>query len=229
MLVSKCGSPVPGVEGDSVVAPSSTQSIDRSLKNLKTNHIDVMLLHSCDLATLQKGEALGALVKAREAGKIRFCGYSGDNEPAAYAATLPDIAVVETSINICDQANIDMVLPAARKHNVGIIAKRPVANAAWRTDHAGIYTNYVKLYQDRFKKMNLDPASLGLHGPPAQAWPEIALRFTLAQEGVNTAIVGTTNPGQRAQQHRHRRKGPAPGRRREKNPRRVRRGGKDCG
>ena len=68
--------------------------------------VDVMLLHSCDLATLQKGEALGALVKARDAGKIRFAGYSGDNEAAAWAAAHPDIAVLETSISIADQRNI---------------------------------------------------------------------------------------------------------------------------
>ena len=45
-------------------------TVDRSLRNTKTDHLDVMLLHSCNLETLQKGEAIGALVKARDAGKI---------------------------------------------------------------------------------------------------------------------------------------------------------------
>jgi aryl-alcohol dehydrogenase-like predicted oxidoreductase len=40
--------------------------------------------------------------------------------------------VLEISVNICDQANIDSVLPAAQRHNVGVLAKRPIANAAWR-------------------------------------------------------------------------------------------------
>jgi aryl-alcohol dehydrogenase-like predicted oxidoreductase len=42
--------------------------------------------------------------------------------------------------------------------------------------------------------MKLNPADLGFTGDPATVWPEIALRFTLSQEGVHTAIIGTTNP-----------------------------------
>jgi aryl-alcohol dehydrogenase-like predicted oxidoreductase len=195
VLISKCGGAVPGVEGQPWSEALITQTVDRSLRRLKVNRLDVMLLHSCDLDTLKRGEALGALVKAREAGKIRFAGYSGDNEAAAYAATLPDVAVIETSINIVDQANIDLVLPVAREHGVGVIAKRPIANAPWRSDHKGIYAGYVKTYRERFAAMGLSLDDLGFGGVrPEAAWPEIALRFTLAQPGVNTAIIGTTNP-----------------------------------
>jgi len=193
VLISKCGFSNVGLAGEKWSRQLIRNSIDRSLQRLKTKRIDVMLLHSCDLETLKKGEALQALLDARDAGQIRFAGYSGDNEAAAYAATLPDISVIETSISICDQANIDMVLPAARANNVGILAKRPIANAAWRRDHRGVYTGYVQTYQERFAKMNLKPEDLGFKGPPEKAWPEIALRFTLAQPGVNTAIIGTTS------------------------------------
>ena len=31
-----------------------------------------------------------------------------------------------------DQYNIDVVLPSPRKYNVGVLAKRPIANSAWR-------------------------------------------------------------------------------------------------
>src|SRR5205085_8132144 len=109
VLVSKCGSTLPDVPGAEWSAQLVAGTVDRALRQLKTDHLDVMLLHSCDLQTLKKSEALGALAKAREAGKIRFAGYSGDNEAAAYAAGLPDVAVIETSINIADQANIRMV------------------------------------------------------------------------------------------------------------------------
>jgi aryl-alcohol dehydrogenase-like predicted oxidoreductase len=187
---------VAGIDAPEFSYELVSKSVDRALKLLKTDALDVMLLHSCELAKLKQGDALRALVDARQAGKIRHAGYSGDNEAVAYAATLPDVAVVEMSINIADQANIDQGLKAAREHNVGVIAKRPIANAAWKdlSQQKGLYANYAKSYTERFAKMNLNPADLGFTGDPAKAWPEIALRFTLSQPGVSTAIVGTTNP-----------------------------------
>jgi aryl-alcohol dehydrogenase-like predicted oxidoreductase len=155
-----------------------------------------MLLHSCDLKTLKKGDALEALVRARDAGKIRFAGYSGDNDAAEYAASLPDVAVIETSVNVADQVNIDLVLPKTVANGVGVLAKRPVANAAWKDldEQPGMYKSYAKTYTERLAKIALDPAELGFSGPREQAWPELALRFTLSQPGVHCAIIGTTNP-----------------------------------
>jgi len=146
------------------------------------------------LDVLKRGEALGALVKAREAGKLRFAGYSGDNEDAVYAAGLPDVAVIETSVNICDQVNITKVLPMTQERGIGVIAKRPVANTAWRAPETlrGIYPEYSSAYRKRLSAMGLKPDDLGFAGE--EDWAEIALRFTLSQPGVHTAVIGTTNP-----------------------------------
>ena len=196
VLISKCGQSFPDLPGAAWSAQVIAATVDRSLRRLKTDRLDVMLLHSCDLATLERGEAVGALAKARDAGKIRFAGYSGDNEAAAYAADLPDIAVVQTSINIADQINLDTVLPVARKNNLGVIAKRPLANAAWKdpAQQPGIYRDYASEYHRRLKQMKLTPADLGFKGPSDDAWSELAMRFVLSQSGVHTAIIGTTNP-----------------------------------
>lgn len=133
VLVSKCGGKVAEIDVPAWSAELIGRTVDRSLKRLGTDHLDVMLLHSCDLPTLQKGEAVGALMEAVKAGKVRFAGYSGDNEAAAYAAGLGELAVVQTSINIADQANIDRVTPVAFRRHVGVMAKRPIANAAWKS------------------------------------------------------------------------------------------------
>lgn len=196
VLVSKCGTKVPDIAAPVWSSELVSQTVDRALRNLKTDHLDVMLLHSCDLKTLQKGDALGALVKARDAGKIRFVGYSGDNNTAAVAAAMPDIAVIETSISVADQANIDAVLPVCRDHHVGVIAKRPIANAAWMgvEGRVGFYGGYVKPYVDRLEQMNLSPTDVGFDNDGSDCWAEMALRFTLAQPGLHTAIIGTTNP-----------------------------------
>jgi aryl-alcohol dehydrogenase-like predicted oxidoreductase len=191
VLVSKCGQKNAEIDAPAWSDSLITQTVDRALKHLGTPQIDVMLLHSCDLSTLQKGEAIGALAKAKQAGKIKHLGYSGDNEAAAYAAGLADVEVIETSVNIVDQINIDLVLPVAVKNKVGVIAKRPIANAAWKDlkDQPGMYQSYAKTYTDRLAKLDLKPADFGFGD-----WLEPALRFTLAQPGVTTAIIGTTNP-----------------------------------
>ena len=212
VLISKCGQAFEDLPGPAWSGQVVTATVDRALKRLKTDHLDVMLLHSCDLATLKKGEAIGALVKAREAGKIKFAGYSGDNEAVAWAAANPEIAVIETSVNVADQANIDSGIAVARKNNVGVIAKRPIANAAWKdaSQQSGIYANYASEYHRRLKEMNLTPGDLGFSGSAEQVWPEVALRFTLSIPGVHTAIIGTTNPENARANIAYAQKGPLP-------------------
>lgn len=194
VLVSKCGQAFEDLPGEAWSPEVITATIDRALKRLRTDHLDVMLLHSCSRDVLEQGDALAALVAARDAGKVRFCGYSGDNETAAYALTLPDIAVLETSVSIVDQANLATVVPLAAARPVGVIAKRPIANSAWRgaDNLPGLYQDYARTYADRFTAMGLALSDLGLDGEPT--WAEVALRFTLGQPGVTVAIVGTTNP-----------------------------------
>lgn len=196
VLVSKCGHQVPGIDAPEWSPGLIEQTVDRSLKRLRTDYLDVMLLHSCGLPVLKTGEAFSALMKARDAGKVRFIGYSGDNRAAVYASGIPQLDVIETSVNICDQANVSSVLPKARERQLGVIAKRPIANAAWKSaaEQPGMYAGYAAPYAERLQQMGLNPQDLGFDGDPSRAWPEIALRFTLSQPGVHTAITGTTNP-----------------------------------
>ena len=196
VLVSKCGTKVDDIDARVWSAELITKTVDRALRRLKTDRLDVMLLHSCSMDVLKKGEALGALVDARNAGKVKFVGYSGDNQEAAWAAAHPDVAVIETSVNVADQANVETVLPVTRENDVAVLAKRPVANAAWKDldQQPGLYKSYAKTYTERLAKMKLDPAGLGVSGPAEQAWPELALRFTLSQPGVHCAIILTSNP-----------------------------------
>ena len=212
ILVSKCGPALADVPGDAWSAKLISATVDRSLRNLRTDHLDVMLLHSCDLKTLQKGEAIGALAKARDAGKIRFAGYSGDNDAATFSVTMPDVAVLQTSISFADQINLKNAVPKAREKNVGVLAKRPLANAAWKEldVQQGLYKSYVKPYYDRLRAMKLNPTDLGFAGPMDEVWPELAMRFTLSHPGVHCAIIGTTNPRNAESNLRQAEKGPLP-------------------
>jgi aryl-alcohol dehydrogenase-like predicted oxidoreductase len=192
-LISKCGQAFEELPGKAWSGELIAATVDRALRRLQTDRLDVMLLHSCDLDVLKQGEALGALVRARQAGKVRFVGYSGDNDAAAFAAQLPDVEVLETSISFLDQANIARVLPLAAEHNLGVVAKRPLANSAWRPpdELTGFYRDYAKPYHERFIRMGL---KIEQFAAGAQDWAKAALAFTLSQPRVHTAIVGTTSP-----------------------------------
>ncbi|WP_026195631.1 aldo/keto reductase [Verrucomicrobium sp. 3C] len=197
VLASKCGWAAEGKSSPaSWTEENIRRSIDRSLVRLRTDHIDVMLLHSCDRPVLERGEALAALRKAQEAGKVRFIGYSGDGETAEFACRLTEVSVIETSINICDQANIETVLPAAREADVGVLAKRSLANGAWRRleefppAYREFYREYIRPYADRFQAMGI---KLAEWGATEMRWAEVALRFVLAQPGVHVALAGSAS------------------------------------
>ena len=156
--------------------------IDAALRRLATDRIDIVHLHSCPLATLMQGEVIDALGDAVQAGKVRCAGYSGDNEALAWAVEHGRFAAVEHSLSICDQRVIDGALVRAQERGLGVIAKRPVANAPWRFAGCPV-GDYAEEYWWRWRTMALDPQGLD--------WPALALRFAAFTPGVTACIVGT--------------------------------------
>jgi len=187
-LFTKCGHPHGFGEHAEWSKDSILKSIERSLDRLKTDRLDLVQLHSCSESELRKGEAIEALHTARERGYTRYVGFSGDGQAARFAVETGAFDTLQTSINIADQEAIDLTVPIAREKQMGVIAKRPIANAAWKTGHRPI-DSYHHEYWERLRKLNYD----FLHHDLEKSI-SIALRFTLSIPGVPTAIVGTKNP-----------------------------------
>jgi aryl-alcohol dehydrogenase-like predicted oxidoreductase len=186
-LLTKCGHPRGFGRGDWRAA-SLLASIERSLRRLRTDRLDLIQLHSCALADLRRGEAIEALERARERGLTRYVGYSGDGEAARYAVECGRFDTLQTSVSVADQEALELTLPLATSRQTGVIAKRPLANAAWRYARKPAEP-YYQAYWARLRALDYPFLREG-----AEAGVGIALRFTLAAPGVHTAIVGTRRP-----------------------------------
>jgi aryl-alcohol dehydrogenase-like predicted oxidoreductase len=181
VLSTKLGYGVPGLPD--WTGPCVAAGIDLALRRLATDVLDVAHLHSCPTEVLGRDDILAALDDAVRAGKLRVAAYSGDGAPLAAAISSGRFASVQASVNLVDQRALDLHLPAARAAGLGVIAKRPLLNGAFR--HAvRPAADDVGGYWDRLARLAVpddgrDPA-------------ERALRFVLAQPDVDSAIAGTT-------------------------------------
>ncbi len=187
VLISKCGA-VDGFTRSDWSKKGILETIQKSLQLLKTDYLDVEQLHSCDSETIKRGEAIEALIVAKERGYVRYAGYSGDGEDAIVAIETGFFDTLQTSVSIADQEAIEMTIPLADEREMGIIAKRPIANAVWRHDSKP-EDSYHHEYWERIQDLQYD--FLNRNMSESVAW---ALNFTLAVAGVGTAIVGTTKP-----------------------------------
>jgi aryl-alcohol dehydrogenase-like predicted oxidoreductase len=187
-LFTKCGHPHGMESAANWLRGSILRGIERSLLRLKTDRVDIVQAHSCSESELRKGEVIAALQAAREKGYTRYIGYSGDSRAARYAVECGAFDTLQTSVNVADQETIELTLPLAFEKRMGVIAKRPIANVAWKTGHRPM-ESYRHEYWERLRKLNYDFLNnFDLEKTIATA------RFTLSVPGVQTAIVGTTKP-----------------------------------
>lgn len=174
-----------GIEGVEDWTPEAiTRGIEEARQKLQIDCIDIVHLHSCQRHILNNTPVLDALLEAKSKGYIKVPAYAGENESLDYAITGTPIESVQCSVNLFDQRVMHTSLPKAKQRSMGVIAKRPMANAPWRFKTYPDQ-NYAAEYWNRMKAMNIDTEGIPID--------EFALRFTTFIYGVDSSIVGTTN------------------------------------
>lgn len=199
------GDPMDGVERD---ASQITKEVEDSLRRLGVDVLDLYQLHQppADGTTLE--EAWTTLVGLREAGKVRFVGIS--NHQAEHLERCEAIGHVDTlqpPLSLINRRILDTTMHWCAEHDTGSIVYSPmqagILTGRWNEERRDAlapddWRRKSGEYKSPAFERNLELVA-GL-SPIADelgcSMAELAIAWTLAQEGVSGAIVGARSPDQ---------------------------------
>jgi aryl-alcohol dehydrogenase-like predicted oxidoreductase len=191
-----------------------TPFVERSLKNLQTDCLDLLQLHCPPTDVYYMPEVFDALDGLVEAGKIRYYGVSVERiEEALKAMEYPNLQTVQIIFNIFRQRPAGLFFEQAKLRKVGVLARVPLASGLLtgklrRDSHfpADDHRNFNRHGEafnvgETFSGVNYDKALDAVREirdllPPGVSMSEFALRWILMFDAVSCAIPG----GKRAEQ-----------------------------
>jgi aryl-alcohol dehydrogenase-like predicted oxidoreductase len=143
----KIGEAVSGRRGEYVLATKTAErsregaakSLERSLENLRTDHVDILFMHMPQTVeeaktVLAPGGAMEAAQEARRQGMLRFIGVTGHGKPAGllYSVQQHPYDVLMTGFNYYDRFNFPTIeeelLPLCESRGVGVLAMKALAD-----------------------------------------------------------------------------------------------------
>jgi aryl-alcohol dehydrogenase-like predicted oxidoreductase len=129
MVATKVGRRLSPHVADGYTRANLEGFIDRSLKNLEIDSLDLVQLHCPPTEVLYRPEVFGALDDLRRAGKIKNYGVSVEKvEEALKAIEYPDVTSIQIIYNIFRQRPADLFFNEARRKNVAVIVRVPLAS-----------------------------------------------------------------------------------------------------
>jgi len=210
-VVTKCGI-VPGrTPGRDSSRASIVREVDNSLRRLRTDHIDVYLVHWPDANTPFE-ETMAALDEVQHAGKARLVGVSNFDVPLLeQCLALRPLDVLQVGYNLFDRRMEREVFPFCRERGIGVMAYGSLAYglltgaftedtsfdaADWRS--GGVAFGQPILRGDNFKhnvrlvqRLREEVAS-----PKGLTVAQLALAWVVRNPAVTTAMVGARVPAE---------------------------------
>jgi len=172
---------------------------ERSLKNLGVECMDLQQFHVWEDAWADHEEWQKAVEKLKQDGKVRHFGISVNRwEPNNVLNTLRtgQIDAVQVIYNIFDQAPEDQLFPLCKELDIATIARVPFDEGTL----TGLLTKETTFPADDWRSTYFVPENLHSSVDHAEAlrplipegmtMPELALRFILANDDVDTIIPG---------------------------------------
>lgn len=191
-----------------------TAYVERSLKNLGTEAIDLLQLHCPPSEVYDMPEVFGILDDLTAQGKLRYYGVSVERvDEALKAITYPNVQSVQIIFNMFRLKPAEQFFDAAAAAKVGIIVRVPLASGLLTgkfgkdsqfaaTDHRN-YNRHGESFDagETFSGVDYDT---GLQAVQAleplvrdgETLSQLALRWILMYPQVSTVIAGSKNPAQ---------------------------------
>jgi aryl-alcohol dehydrogenase-like predicted oxidoreductase len=191
-----------------------TAFIERSLKNLKTDSLELVQLHCPPTEVYYMPETFGVLDDLMQAGKIQHYGVSVEKvEEALKAIEYPNVKSVQIIFNIFRQRPTELFFQEAKRRKVAILARVPLASGlltgkmkrdtAFEADDHRSFNRYGEAF-DRGETFSGVDYETGLQAveelrplvPEGYTMAQFALKWILMFDAVSCAIPGAKRPSQ---------------------------------
>jgi aryl-alcohol dehydrogenase-like predicted oxidoreductase len=191
-----------------------TSFVERSLKNLEVEALDLLQLHCPPTEVFYIPEVFGVLDDLLNAGKLKYYGVSVEKvEEALKAIEYPNVQSVQIIFNIFRQRPLDLFFGEAKRRRVGILARLPLSSGML----TGKMTRDTSFEKDDHRRFNRRGESFdrgetfsgldydtGLQAveelqslvPPEMTMTQMALRWILMSPALTCAIPGAKRPSQ---------------------------------
>jgi aryl-alcohol dehydrogenase-like predicted oxidoreductase len=191
-----------------------TAFVERSLKNLDTEALDLLQLHCPPTQVYYMPEVFGVLDDLVKAGQVRYYGVSVEKvEEALKAIEYPNVQSVQIIFNMFRHRPAELLFEQARKRQVGILARVPLASGmltgklkpgtTFTPDDHRAFNRYGEAF-DRGETFSGVDYDVGLQAveelkavcPAGMSMVQFALRWILMFDAVTCAIPGAKRPSQ---------------------------------
>jgi aryl-alcohol dehydrogenase-like predicted oxidoreductase len=191
-----------------------TAFVDRSLKNLDTEAIDILQLHCPPTEVYYLPETFGILDDLVTAGKLRYYGVSVEKvEEALKAIEYPNVQSVQIIFNIFRQRPSELFFSEAKRRKVGILARVPLSSGmltgkmskqtAFESDDHRQYNRHGEEFDrgETFSGVDYDLSLQAVEElralvPDGMTMAQFALRWILMFDAVTCVIPGAKRPSQ---------------------------------
>ncbi|HEX5399771.1 MAG TPA: aldo/keto reductase, partial [Verrucomicrobiae bacterium] len=216
-IATKAGRRLPKQTPEGYSHANLTAWVERSLKNLDTDTIDLLQLHCPHTEVYYLPQVFSSLDELVRAGKLRHYGVSVEKvEEALKAIEFPNVQSVQIIFNIFRQRPADLFFAEAQKRKVGILARVPLASgllsgkitreSKFTADDHRNFNRHGEAFDrgETFAGVDLETGlkaveELKAFVPKGATLAQLALRWILEFPAVTCAIPGAKRPDQVAE------------------------------